>query len=63
VATAVNAVWKGRTLMTPIGGGVRISAGEALTSENLLADEEGAVAAVRNAITLDDLPEGTWWWD
>jgi hypothetical protein len=49
--------------MTPIGGGVRISAREALSAANLLSDEDGTVAATRKAITLDNLPQGVWWWD
>ena len=41
VETAVNAIWKGHTLMTPIGGGVTDQATQALKDDNLLADEEG----------------------
>jgi hypothetical protein len=62
VETAVNAVWKGRHLMTPVGGGVAIHATEALRSENLLPDEKGKVARLRQEIELD-LAEGQWWWD
>jgi hypothetical protein len=63
VETAVNAIWKGNTLMTPIGGGVRIQAEQALEQENLLADEQGALAEKRAAVSLSDLPAGQWWWD
>jgi hypothetical protein len=63
VETAVNAVWKGSTLVTPIGGGVRIKAEQALDQENLLADEEGALAEKRASVNLSDLPAGQWWWD
>lgn len=63
VATAVNAIWKGHTLMTPIGGGVQMKPAEALDSQNLLADEEGAVAQQREAQDLSNLAEGQWWWD
>ena len=63
VATAVNSMWKGTTLMTPIGGGVQIRASEAIESSNLLDDEEGTVAATRASIGLDQLAEDQWWWD
>jgi len=62
VGTAVNAIWKGRRLMTPIGGGVSISAPKALQSDNLLPDESGQVQRTREAIRLE-LAEGQWWWD
>jgi len=62
VATAVNAIWKGRTLMTPVGGGVTIHATKALDSQNLLADEHGKVAKAR-AETKIELAQGQWWWD
>lgn len=63
VATAVNAIWKGRTLMTPIGGGVEIRPTDALSSSNLLKDEEGNVSAKRDNIDLSSLADDQWWWD
>ena len=63
VATAVNSVWKGRNLATPVGGGVQIQAQQALAAENLLADEDGSVTTARDAIDLSDLPADKWWWD
>jgi hypothetical protein len=63
VETAVNAVWKGRTLMTPIGGGVHIQPRLALSSENLLADEDGHVSQTRESVDLGSLAAGQWWWD
>jgi hypothetical protein len=62
VESAVAAVWKGRQLMTPIGGGVHIEPSMALKSENLLPDENGKVAALRSEIE-PQLAEGQWWWD
>ncbi|MHB8897324.1 MAG: DUF1598 domain-containing protein [Thermoguttaceae bacterium] len=62
VESAVNAVWKGNTLMTPIGGGVQIEAETALDPENVLADEEGKVAELRGKTGLKLAP-GQWWWD
>ena len=63
VASAVNSIWKGRTLMTPIGGGVQIQASRALESDNLLSDADGEVEATRATINLKDLPADQWWWD
>ena len=60
VATAINAVWKGSRLLTPIGGGVQIAATQALDLSNLLEDEKGTVAAAHNAIDLKSLPADQW---
>jgi hypothetical protein len=62
VESAVNAVWKGSKLMTPIGGGVQIEAEMALDPENLLEDEGSKVAAIRETTEIN-LAEGQWWWD
>jgi hypothetical protein len=62
VATAVNSMWKGRRLMTPVGGGVEIRASLALDDANLLEDD-GSVAKAHDALDLGSLPEGQWWWD
>jgi hypothetical protein len=61
VEPAVNAVWKGARLLTPIGGGVTMHPRMALDPPNLLMDEKGAVNAARTAAAK--LPEGRWWWD
>lgn len=63
VESAVAGIWRGRRLMTPIGGGVNIQARLALNSENLLDDEQGAVMKRHSTITLDHLQPGDWWWD
>ncbi len=63
VATAVNSMWKGQHLATPLGGGVQIEATQALDAENLLADDKGEVAEAHQAINLSELPADTWWWD
>ncbi len=63
VETAVASVWRGNTLMTPVGGGVTIQANEALDSVNLLQDEKGEVKKLRDAQDLSKLAEGQWWWD
>ena len=61
VASTVAAVWKGRQLMTPIGGGVQIEAQRALFLENLLEDDGGKVAKLRQKTKIE-LAEGQWWW-
>ena len=33
VETAVNAIWRGNTLMTPLGGGVHVEPRQALRSD------------------------------
>ncbi|PHS16444.1 MAG: hypothetical protein COA78_03705 [Blastopirellula sp.] len=63
VETAVNAVWKGRTLMTPIGGGVSIRPKEALSSDNITVEEDGKLAETHQGVSLDKLAPGQWWWD
>jgi hypothetical protein len=63
VAAAVNSMWKGRRLMTPIGGGVEIRAASAVAGANVKADEDGAVAQARNEVDIKSLPADRWWWD
>ena len=63
VASAVNSMWKGRHLATPVGGGVQIQAKQALSAENLLTDEKGKLDSAREAVDLTDLPADQWWWD
>ena len=63
VDTAVNAIWKGNVLMTPIGGGVNINARKAISAEYIQPDEEGTVAEQREKVSLDQLQDGQWWWD
>jgi len=63
VATAVNAIWRGRQLMTPVGGGVSIQPLKALEDGNLTIDDKGDVAEAREGVALKDLPASVWWWD
>jgi hypothetical protein len=62
VDAACNAVWKGRRLVTPIGG-VTIEPREALSTSNLLQDEDDRVKNFRGKIDLSGLTDGQWWWD
>jgi hypothetical protein len=62
VETAVNAIWRGNTLMTPIAGGVAIHPTQALESDNLLSDEKGKVSKLHAGIK-PNLAPGQWWWD
>lgn len=63
VETACAAIWKGNTLMTPIGGGVNIQARQALKAENRLTDDNGELQALRSKTTINALPKNHWWWD
>lgn len=63
VESAVNAIWRGNKLMTPIGGGVNIRAHHALKAENLLPDEQGELKAKRDAVKVEGLADSQWWWD
>jgi hypothetical protein len=61
-ATAVNALWKGNKLMTPVGGGVNIDAVQAIGADKRLSDDKGKVAKTRNETNLNPA-KGRWWWD
>jgi hypothetical protein len=63
VETACTAIWKGNTLMTPVGGGVHIEPKQALEPKNLVTDELSRVSEVREKTKLDGLAGGQWWWD
>lgn len=63
VETAVNAVWKGNTLMTPVGGGVRIEPLLALASDRIKPDEKGELKNLHGQIQIQALPKEQWWWD
>ncbi|HKD35966.1 MAG TPA: hypothetical protein VKB78_04170, partial [Pirellulales bacterium] len=63
VETAVNAIWRGTHLMTPIGGGVHISPHEAISTSNLLKDDGGKVSQAREKVDVKNLAKGRWWWD
>jgi len=64
VETAVNAIWKGRTLMTPIGGGVRIQPHLALASDMMAYDTEGELKVLQGKIKVkEQVAAGRWWWD
>jgi hypothetical protein len=63
VETAVNAVWKGNTLMTPIGGGVSIQPRIALSEEHLKVDASEELNEALDKAQLQNLAKGQWWWD
>jgi len=63
VETAVNAIWKGNTLMTPLGGGVNVQPRQALTSERLTTETDGKTDALKQAVAPTNLADGQWWWD
>jgi hypothetical protein len=63
VETAVNSLWKGTMLLTPVGGGVQMRPTEAVEPTNLLDDEKRAVEKARAAVDLSQLAADQWWWD
>ena len=63
VETAVNSLWKGNRLMTPVGGGVQIRPRLAIDPDNLLPDERREVEAARSEIDISSLAKDRWWWD
>jgi hypothetical protein len=63
VETAVNAVWRGNTLMTPLGGGVQMQPRKALASDALVVDRDGENVRVKRSAGPAGLEDGQWWWD
>jgi hypothetical protein len=64
VESAINVVWKGSTLMTPIGGGVQIRANQAFDSASLRYDDEGTISQARaETSSLPNQDSSRWWWD
>jgi hypothetical protein len=62
VEPALAVIFRGSTLMTPIGGGVHIEARRALDSENVRPDAKGNVSKLRDEVK-PELAKGQWWWD
>ena len=63
VETAVNAIWKGNTLMTPLGGGVNMQPKLALSRDRVDLDTAGENVRVKKSAGPSGLAEGQWWWD
>ncbi len=63
VETAVNAIWRGNTLMTPLGGGIHMQPRLALRKDTLTIDTEGINNQAKKSAGPTDLAEGQWWWD
>ena len=63
VETAVNAVWRGNTLMTPIGGGVNIQPLKAISESNLRVDAEGVILQLHRQLDPRQKQVNNWWWD
>ena len=63
VDAAANVLWKGKRLMTPIGGGVNIDTERALALENRLEDTKGALGDARSKVDLGSIDAAQWWWD
>lgn len=63
VETAVNAIWRGNTLMTPLGGGVHLEPRIALQQDRVEVDATGANNQVKQSAGPSNLADGQWWWD
>ncbi|WP_146412226.1 DUF1598 domain-containing protein [Crateriforma conspicua] len=63
VQTAVNAIWRGNQLMTPLGGGVQMQPRLALRDDHLVRDSAVKQLQQKTAGTLEGLKDGQWWWD
>ena len=62
VEPAINALFKGRTFMTPIGGGVSIHPRVALDSDKIKQDDSGEIDAALDSL-VGELSDDQWWWD
>jgi len=63
VESAVNVVWKGLRLTTPIGGGVEIIPSRALESDRLLADTDAKLQSLHKELAPQVKKTTKWWWD
>jgi hypothetical protein len=63
VESAVNVVWKGNRLMTPIGGGVSIQAAAGVVAREPAEGHGGAVAAAWAKTDAAKIDAKRWWWD
>ncbi len=63
VETAVNAIWRGNKLMTPLGGGVNMQPRVALNSDHKMVDAKGENLKVKKVAGPEGLESGQWWWD
>jgi hypothetical protein len=63
VETAVNAIWRGNTLMTPLGGGVHMQPKLALQKDTIVVDTAGNNDRVKQSAGPSNLADGQWWWD
>lgn len=63
VETAVNAIWRGNQLMTPLGGGVQMQPRKALSSDAVSVDSSGENKRILGESGPHALKDGQWWWD
>lgn len=62
VETAVNAIWRGNNLMTPLGGGVQMKPRSAFNKDHLVVDQ-GENNQAKQSAGPSNLADGQWWWD
>ena len=63
VESAVNVVWNGMTLRTPIGGGDTSQPQLALSSERVQVETAGTIGKAHQANDLQQVDPARWWWD
>ena len=63
VETAVNAIFKGNRLMTPVGGGVDIQPLKALAEDKIKVDTRGKIKKIQSQVSTEALDQDQWWWD
>lgn len=63
VETAVNAIWRGNKLMTPLGGGVEIEARRAIDPSKVQVDQEGDLVRAHGSTDPLSVDADRWWWD
>jgi hypothetical protein len=62
VETAVNAIWVGGRLLTPLGGGIHIAPGRMIKSEQTVIDASLEQLPADQERVLN-IPADRWWWD
>lgn len=63
VETAVNAVWNGNTLLTPLGGGVIVQPKRAISAQFVKKDLRGELVKPRDEVAPSREASSSWWWD
>lgn len=62
VQCVVNTVWRGNRLLSPAGGGVSVTAEEALDPKRIAKDADGKLTERRKSLPAQPRADD-WWWD